>query len=150
MRITENKKAYYNYKISETFEAGLVLSGPEVKSVKKSSIDLKGAYITVNKKMEAYLINTYIAPYKPAKTHQKDYEPHQPRKLLLNKKQLRFLAGKQNEKGTTILPLKVFTKNRFIKLEIGIGTGKKKYDKREDVKKRDFDRKKRSLIKNLT
>ena len=135
MKIIENKKAYHNYKISNTFEAGLVLSGPEVKSVKKGSVDLKGAYISIDENREAYLINTYIAPYKPAKIYQLKYNPHQPRKLLLNKKQLNFLAGKQKEKGISVLPLKIYLKNRLIKLEIGVGTGKKKYDKREDIKK---------------
>ena len=77
MQIIQNKKAYYDYKISDTFEAGLMLSGPEVKSVKKSSVDLKGSYISVNENMEAYLINAYIAPYKPARIMQKKYNPHQ-------------------------------------------------------------------------
>ncbi len=146
MQIIQNKKAYYDYKISDTFEAGLMLSGPEVKSVKKSSVDLKGSYISVNENMEAYLINAYIAPYKPARIMQKKYNPHQSRKLLLNKKQLRFLIGKQKEKKITIMPLQVYVKNNLIKLEIGIGIGKKKFDKREDIKKRDFDRRKRRMI----
>ncbi|MBU4360383.1 SsrA-binding protein SmpB [Patescibacteria group bacterium] len=146
MKIIDNKKAYYNYKISDIYEAGLVLSGPEVKSIKKGSIDLKGAYISVDENMEAYLINTYIAPYKPAKIYQIKYNPYQPRKLLLNKKQSRFLFGKQKEKGVSILPLKIYIKDRLIKLEIGIGTGKKKYDKREHIKKRDFERRKRKSL----
>jgi len=150
MRIIQNKKAYHNYKISNNIEAGLILSGPEVKSIKKGSIDLKGSYIIIDKNLEPYLINTYIAPYKPAKTYQINYNPNQSRKLLLNKKQLRFLVGKQKENGVSILPLKIYVKNNFIKLEIGIGIGKKKYDKREDIKKRDFERRKRGLIKNLT
>lgn len=146
MEIVKNKRTYHDYKISETFEAGLVLSGPEVKSIKKGSISLKGAYISIDQNMEAYLVNAHIAAYKPAKTHQKEYNPEQPRKLLLNKKQLSSLVGKQREKGISILPLRIYVKNRLIKLEIGIGTGKKKYDKREDIKKRDFERRKKKLM----
>jgi SsrA-binding protein len=146
MEITKNKRAYHDYKISDTFEAGLVLSGPEVKSIKKGSVNLKGAYISLDQNMEAYLVNTHVAAYKPAKTHQKDYDPHQPRKLLLNKKQISSLVGKQREKNISILPLRIYIKNRLIKLEIGIGTGKKKYDKREDVKKRDFERRKKKIM----
>ncbi|MFC1622395.1 SsrA-binding protein SmpB [Patescibacteria group bacterium] len=146
--ITTNKSAYHNYTISKTFEAGLVLSGSEVKSIKKGQIDLKGAYITLNKNMEAFLINSYVAHYKPAKQEQIKYNPHQNRKILLTKKELRYLIGKSREKGVAILPLKIFVKNRLIKMEIGVGKGKKKFDKREDIKKRDFDRRKmRSLRK---
>ncbi len=145
MKIIKNKKAYYDYKISDTYEAGLVLSGPEVKSIKKGSVDLKGAYISIDENMEAWLEKIYISPYKPARAIQKKYNPHQSRKLLLNKKQLRFLVGKQKEKGISILPLKIYIKNRLIKLEIGVGAGKKKFDKREDIKKRDFERKKKRL-----
>ncbi len=146
MPITENKKAYHNYKISDTLEAGLVLSGPEVKSVKKGQINLKGSYISLDGRGEAWLVNAYVAPYKPAKTVQKNYNPHQARKLLLKKKELSFLIGKQKEKGTTLIPLKVYLKNRLIKLEIGIAHGKKKYDKREEIKKRDFTKRKRRLL----
>ena len=144
MQIIQNKKAYYNYKISDTFEAGLILSGPEVKAVKKGSLDFKGSYVIIDNNLEAWLTNFYIAPYKSAGAFQKNYNSRQPRKLLLNKKQLRFLIGKQ--KGSIIVPLQVYTKNNLIKLEIGIGTGKKKYDKREDIKKRDFERRKRKIL----
>jgi SsrA-binding protein len=147
MSLSLNKKATHDYKISETFEAGLVLSGAEVKSAKKGQIDLKGAYISLDDNMEAWLVNAYIAPYKPAKATQKNYNPHQNRKLLLNKKELQRIFGKQKEKGVSILPLKVFIKNHLIKIEIGIGTGKKKYDKREDIKKRDFDRRKQRMTR---
>ena len=143
----KNKLAYFNYKISKTFEAGLVLSGPEVKSVKKAQIDLKGSYISLDKNMEAWLVNSYVASYKPAKSVQTDYNPHQNRKLLLNKKEIRFLAGKSKEAGVSIVPLRVIVKNHIIKLEIGVGKGKKKHDKREDIKKRDFQRNKQRALK---
>ena len=147
MIISKNKLAYFDYKISKTFEAGLILSGPEVKSVKKAQIDLKGSYITIDKNMEAWLINSYIAPYKPAKSVQDKYNTNQDRKLLLTKKELKFLFGKSKEAGISILPLKVFVKNRMIKLEIGVGVGKKKHDKREDKKKKDFKKSKQIALK---
>lgn len=146
MTITTNKTAYYNYTISDTFEAGLVLSGPEVKSVKKGQIDLKGAYVTVDPQLEAWLLNASIAPYGPARSMQKKYDLQQNRKLLLTKKELKYLLGKQKEPGVSLMPLKVFLKNRLIKIEIGVGKGKKKYDKREIIKKRDFDRRKRRAL----
>jgi len=148
MIITTNKKALHNYNISKTFEAGLVLSGPEVKSAKAGQIDLKGSYVSVDENLEAWLINSYIAPYKPARTAQKKYNPHSNRKLLLTQKELRFLVGKQNERSTTLVPLEVFIKNRLLKIKIGVGTGKKKFDKREDIKKRDFVRKKARSLRN--
>jgi len=122
------------------------LSGPEVKSVKKGQLDLKGTYVEVDGKGEAWLTNAYVAPYKPARLAQKNYNPNQPRKLLLTKKEIRFLIGKQKEKGFSIIPLEVYLKNSFIKIKIGIGRGKKKYDKREALKKRDFERKKQRLV----
>ena len=124
----------------------MVLSGPEVKSVKKGQLDLKGAYASVDANSEVWLVNAYIASYKPARLAQKNYNPNQPRKLLLTKKEIRFLIGKQKEKGFSIIPLEIYLKNSFIKIKIGIGRGKKKYDKREALKKRDFERKKQRLV----
>jgi len=147
MAIIQNKSARHNFQILDTFEAGLVLSGPEVKSIKKGQIDLKGAYVEIDNNSQAWLVNSYVAPYKPAKSAQKKYNPHQSRRLLLTKKEFRQLIGKQKEKGISIIPLRVFIKNRLIKLEIATARGKKKYDKREDIKKRDFERRKRRLIK---
>jgi len=146
MKLAENKKIYHDYEISNTLEAGLVLSGPEVKSAKLGQIDLKGAYVEIDQNMESWLINSYIAPYKPAKTSQKNYKPHAPRKLLLKKKELRSLLGKQKEKGTSIVPLEIFLKKRLVKIKIGIGRGKKKHDKRETIKKRDFEKRKKKIM----
>jgi SsrA-binding protein len=146
MVLAKNKKINHDYKISEKFEAGLVLSGPEVKSCKKGSIDMKGSYIAVDNNSEAWLTGCYVAPYKPAQKVQTGYDPYQKRKLLLKKKEINFLMGKEKESGTSVLPLTFLLRNNFIKLEIGIGQGKKKYDKREDIKKRDFERRKRKLF----
>ncbi len=145
--LAENKKVIHNYQILEKYEAGLVLSGPEVKSVKKGQINLKGSYITISPNQEAWLINAHIAPYPPAKREQKDYNPLRKRKILLHKKEIISLLGKSKQKGLTILPLKVYTKHGFVKIEIGLAKGKKKYDKRELIKKRETERKIRRALR---
>jgi len=150
--IAENKKAFFNYQILEKWQAGLKLDGFEVKSVKAGQIDLKGSYISlkpgkINSSPEAWLISAHIAKYKKAGYGAKDYDPLRPRKLLLNKRELNSLAGKIKQKGLTILPLNVYTSQGLVKLEIGLGQGKKKYDKREALKKKDFDLRKSRLVK---
>jgi len=145
--LAENKKVIHNYQILEKYEAGLVLSGPGVKSVKKGQINLKGSYITISPNQEAWLINAHIAPYPPAKREQKDYNPLRKRKILLHKKEIISLLGKSKQKGLTILPLKVYTKHGFVKIEIGLAKGKKKYDKRELIKKRETERKIRRALR---
>ncbi|MFH1838237.1 MAG: SsrA-binding protein SmpB [Candidatus Kuenenbacteria bacterium] len=155
MSIAINKHAYHNYQILETYEAGIILTGPEVKSVKKGQINLKGSYVsldfkTLNKPIPSiWLTNCHISPYAPAAGIQKKYQPTQPRKLLLNKKEINSLIGKLKTPGLTLLPIKVFTKGKIIKLEIGLGKGKKKYDKREDIKKRETKRKIERAMKNF-
>lgn len=134
----ENDKAYFNYNIIQKYEAGLVLTGIEVKSIKTGKITIKGSYITI-KDNEAYLTGATIPPYQPNNTP-KDYDPQRSRKLLLEKKEINELIGKSKESGIALVPLKVFDKNARIKLEFGIGKGKKKYDKRETIKKRDTER----------
>ncbi|MFH0972549.1 MAG: SsrA-binding protein SmpB [Patescibacteria group bacterium] len=138
--ITINKRANFDYEIKEKYEAGLVLLGHEVKSVKTGHINLKGSYVTVKqndkKKLpELYLISAHISLYKHAGMI-KDYNPTRPRKLLLKKKEIQHLIGKKQEQGLTLVPLKIYTKHGFIKLEFGIGKGKKKVDKREAIKKK--------------
>jgi SsrA-binding protein len=139
-----NKAAYYGFTILKTFEAGLVLTGAEVKSMKKGRANLKGSYIIFEpsksgKDEEAFLVNTHISRYAPA-GKQPDYDPDRPRKLLLNKKELRMLRGKANEKGLTILPLKVYTNRGFLKLTIGVAKGKSQRDKREAIKGKEIAR----------
>jgi len=143
--ITINKQAHHDYSVSDIFEAGLILSGPEVKSVKAGGINLKGSYIDIKNDSAAYLVKAHISAYKPASSAQLKYNPDQDRKLLLNKKELKHLFGKSKESGVSIIPLKVYLKHGLVKLEIGVGKGKKKYDKREDIKKRDFARRKQQL-----
>lgn len=133
-----NKRAKYDYNILETFEAGLMIKGYEVKSIKSGRISLKGAYVII-KNDEAYLINANIPPYQPKNTPG-DYNPDRNRKLLLHKKEIKHLIGKSKEKGLTLVPIRVYTKKGKLKLEFGIGKGKKKMDKREKIKKRETER----------
>lgn len=145
--ITSNKRVFHDYKILKKYEAGLVLTGAEVKSVKNSKIILKGSYVKINSRLEAYLINCHIAPYPPAKELSKKYDPLRPKKLLLNKKEIDFLSSRQKEKGLTVLPLSVYTKGGYIKLEIGIGQGQKKYEKREELKKQELKKRLRKRLR---
>lgn len=137
--LATNPRAKFDYHILETFEAGIVLFGQEVKSVKKRQMSLKGAYVTIRNK-EAQLINALISPYQPKNTPT-DYEPLRTRKLLLHKKEIRSLIGKIKQKGLTLVPLRIYTKHNRIKLEFGLGQGKRKIDKREKIKKREAQRK---------
>jgi len=132
--LSENKKAYFDYTILEKIEAGLALIGQEVKSIKTGRINLAGSYVTLNNN-ELFLVGAHIPPYQP-KNSPPDYLPERPRKLLLKKSEIKYLIGKTKEKGLTLVPLKVYTKKAKIKLEFGIGKGKKKTDKREIIKKR--------------
>ena len=139
-----NKKARFDYEILETFEAGLVLTGPEVKATRNKQIKLAGSFVTFHDEA-AYLLNTHISKYKYSTL--KDYEPERSRKILLNKKQIAYLTGKMQEKGLTIVPLSVYTKGRKIKVEIGIGRGKKQYDKKRVLKERQEGRDMRRALK---
>jgi len=141
----ENKKAYFNYQILEKFEAGIVLAGYEVKSIKSGRINLAGSYVII-KNEEAYLINASIPPYQP-KNVPPEYDPSRQRKLLLKKKEIKYLIGKTRQKGLTLVPLKMYTKKREVKLEFGVAKGKKKADKRELIKKREVKREIRKALK---
>lgn len=134
MIFAENKKAYFNYEILETFEAGIVLNGQEVKSIKSGRISLTGAYVVI-KDGELYLVNANVAPYQP-KNVPSDYDPTRARKLLLKKSEIKYLIGKSKQKGLTLVPLKVYSKRGRVKLEFGIGRGRKKVSKKELLKKR--------------
>ncbi len=143
--IAVNKYAKFSYDLLENFEAGIVLSGQETKSVKMGQINLKGSYVSV-KNGEIYLINAHISPYKHA-GKLPDYDPVSPRKLLLRKKEIRYLIGKIQEKGLTLVPIKVYTEHNRVKLEIALAKGKKLIDKRETIKKREQDRNIRRMLK---
>ena len=137
--LTENKKAYFDYEILETFEAGLVLEAHEAKSSKTGPAALNRAYALL-RGYEGYILGMHIPPYQTANTPS-NYVPDRTRKLLLTKKEISYLTGKTAEKGLTLLPLKVYTKHGLCKLLLGLGKGKKKTDKRETIKARESKRK---------
>ena len=136
--VARNKRAAFDYAIEEMFEAGIVLTGAETKSIKAGHIQLKGAFVSIYKG-EASLKQAYIAPYKPAGNNE-SYDPYRTRKLLLHRSELRRLIGKQQEAGLTLLPISVYIKRNLVKLQVGLGRGKKKFEKRESIKKRALDR----------
>ena len=133
----ENRKARFDYEVLEKFEAGIELVGAEVKSVRGGQISLEGSFVIV-RGGEAFLINANVPPYQPANAP-KDYEPLRNRKLLLTKKEIGELEISGKNKSLTIVPISVYNKGRKIKVEIALAKGKKKFDKRESVKKRETD-----------
>ncbi|MBI4215311.1 MAG: SsrA-binding protein SmpB [Parcubacteria group bacterium] len=141
-----NKKATFDYEILETYEAGIVLQGQEVKSAKLGQISLKGAFVTF-KQGELYLTNCHISQYQMA-GKLAGYDPIRPRKLLVRKRELMSLIGKTQQKGLTLIPLKLYTKHSLIKLEFALAKGKKKIDKRETIKRRETDREIRRQFRN--
>lgn len=134
----QNRKAHFNYEILETFEAGLVLYGHEVKSIRAGKGKLDGAYAII-RGGEAYLVGASITPFQVANTP-KRYQPDRPRKLLLSKKQLALFEQQTDKAGLTVVALKFYNAGRNIKVEIALARGKKKHDKREFIKARDTKR----------
>lgn len=143
--LIENRKARFNYEILETFEAGIELLGFEVKAVKGKQGSLDGSYVTL-RGSEAFLMNANIPPYQPKNTPD-SYDPKRIRRLLLTKKEIRELVGTERQKGLTIVPLEMYNKGRTIKVRLGLVRGKKKFDKRETIKKRETDREIRRTLK---
>lgn len=137
--LAKNKEAYFDYSIEHELEAGIVLAGHEVKSVKIGTISLKGAHVTIRGN-EAVLVNAHISPYKYA-GELKGYDPTRSRKLLLNRKEISGLIGKYRQQGMAVVPLEVYEKRGLVKVKLGIGRGKKKFDKRETIKRREDKRK---------
>lgn len=138
--ITQNKKINHLYKIKQTFQAGIVLFGDEVKAIKTQKINLQGSYIKI-KNNQAYLTNIKIPLYKKSNINTIKHEQNRDIKILLSKKEIIKLKTFVDQKTYTIIPTKVYLKNNLIKIEIAIACGKKKYDKREYLKKRDLKRK---------
>lgn len=137
--IANNPISRYSYELLDRYEAGLVLSGAEVKSAKGGRLRLKGSYATIDGG-EAWLVGCYIAPYAPASGHQRGYDPEQRRKLLLHRRELRELIGKSKQQGLTIIPTSVYTSRRLIKVSLALAKGKTQIDKRETIRKRDVAR----------
>ncbi|MCH7558654.1 MAG: SsrA-binding protein SmpB [Planctomycetes bacterium] len=142
-----NKKAYADYTISKSFEAGIVLTGNEVKSVRTGGIDLTGAFVIIRGE-EAYIVNATIAPYQPQNIPEK-YEKDRTLKLLMHKREITEIMGSLQQKGLTILPLRMYNKGAKIKVEIAIARGKRTYEKREKIKKRETQRDIERTMKNL-
>ena len=136
--LADNRRATYDYKILEKYEAGLVLTGPEVKSAKSGRINLQGAYI-IPKGRELWLTGCHISPYAPAGVLP-GYDPTRDRKLLLKRSELDYLVGRAGEKGLTLVPVSVYTSHMLVKLGLGLGRGKTQHDKRAAIRKRETTR----------
>jgi SsrA-binding protein len=135
--VAQNKKAYHDYSIEDTFEAGMQLVGTEVKSLRDGKANLKDSYVLI-KGTQVFLFNCHISPY----THGniQNHDPLRTRKLLLHRKEIERLTGKIQQKGYSLIPLKIYFKGPFAKVEIGLGKGKKEYEKRETIKEREAKR----------
>lgn len=142
--IASNRKAYADYDILEKYEAGMVLTGSEVKSVRDGNINLKDSYAQI-KGEEILIVNSHISPYTQA--NQFNHEPTRARKLLLHKREIQRLMGKVKEKGLTVVPLRVYFKGKHIKMEIALAKGKKIWGKREEKRRKAVDKEVRSAIK---
>ncbi|EKM0361023.1 SsrA-binding protein SmpB [Listeria innocua] len=132
--VAQNKKARHDYAIEETFEAGIVLQGTEIKSVRNARVNLKDSYARIDKG-EIFLHNMHISPYEQGNRY--NHDPLRTRKLLLHKKQISRLIGETKESGYSIVPLKMYIKDGYAKVLIGVARGKKKYDKRQDLKQKE-------------
>lgn len=146
MSLVENKKARFNYDILEEYEAGLELLGHEVKSLRAGQGKIEGAHIIV-RGGEAFVVGMVISPYQPANTS-KEYDPNRSRKLLLTKKEIADIAAAEGQKGLTIVPLSVYSKAGKLKMRVAIARGRKRFDKRAALKKRDTEREMRRTLKN--
>ncbi len=144
--LAKNRRATFDYDLIKKYEAGLVLKGIEVKSIKSGHASLKGSFVTIHNN-ELFLTNANIPPYKFA-GNPKDYEPTASRKLLLHKKEIKYLLGKSKTEGLTMVPLSLYTTRNRIKLEFALAKGKKKFDKRETLKKQTAQREMDRRMKN--
>ncbi len=145
--LIKNKKSRFNYELKDTFEAGIVLEGFEVKSLKNNRGSLLGSYVII-RGGEAFLVEAEIPPFQLANAPS-DYNPRRPRKLLLKKKEIAKLAEFEKNKSLTLIPISLYNKGRNIKLEFAVAVGKKKSDKREAIKSREADREINRTLKNL-
>ena len=143
--VTVNRKVKFDYLVLETFEAGLVLTGSEVKSLRNGNCQLKDSYV-VFRKQEPYIQNAYISPYRPASDH--NHDPERRRKLLLHSYELKKLIGQLHQKGLSCVPLEIYFKRGKAKVKLALVRGKKKGDKREAVKRKEMDRSARRAMKH--
>jgi SsrA-binding protein len=140
-----NKRARFDYELIEHYEGGLALTGAEVKAAKKGSIDMKGAFLSIVRN-ELWVKNLYIGKYAPA-GKQEGYREKRDRKVLVHRREIKTLLGKKKAQGLTIVPIRVYMKGNLVKLEFAVARGKRKYEKRADIKKRDLDRHAREEMK---
>lgn len=142
--VAENRKAFHDYHILETFEAGVALMGTEVKAIREGRVNLRDSFGRVEQG-EIFVLNIHISPY----SHRgyAEHEPLRKRKLLLHKIEIRKLIGKTTERGMTLIPLRLYFKNGRVKIALGLAKGKKEYDRRETIKRRETDRETRAAIK---
>ena len=144
--IAKNPTAYHNYSITEKYEAGIVLTGTEIKSIRNGKVNIKDTYVVI-KNGEVWVLGMHISPYEQGNIFNKD--PLRDRKLLLNKREINKLYGMIKTKGISIIPLSMYFKGNKVKVEIGIGKGKKLYDKRDDMAKKDAEMSIRRSIKEF-
>ena len=144
--IAKNPTAYHNYTIQSTIEAGIVLTGTEIKSIRNGKVNIKDTYVNI-KNGEAFIYGMHISPYEFGNIYNKD--PLRTRKLLLNKSEINKLFGQIQTKGISLVPIKLYFKTNKVKLEIGIGKGKKLFDKREDIAKKDAEMKIKRALKSF-
>ena len=142
--VATNRKAYHDYHIQDSIEAGITLTGTEIKSIRTGRINLRDAFVRPAKD-ELWLLNAHIARYEPGSYL--SHEPTRPRKLLLHRKQIDNLISKVQEKGFTLVPLKLYIKNDIAKVEVALAKGKRQYDKREAITRRETERELRRVIK---
>ena len=142
--IAKNPVAYHNYTITDTLEAGIVLTGTEIKSIRNGKVNLKDTYVNI-KNGEALIYGMHVSPYEHGNIYNQD--PLRTRKLLLTKREINKLYGTIQQKGFSLIPTKLYFKNNLVKLELGVGKGKKLYDKREDMAKKDAERKIQRALK---
>ncbi|GAA0327183.1 SsrA-binding protein SmpB [Bacillus carboniphilus] len=135
--IAQNKKAYHDFFIEETYEAGLVLQGTEIKSIRAGKVNLKDSYARIHN-AEVFLYGMHVSPYEQGNRY--NHDPLRTRKLLLNKREINKLIGETKESGYSLVPVKLYLKNGYAKVLIGLAKGKKKYDKREDLKRKEAKR----------
>lgn len=135
--VAKNPTAYHNYTIENKLEAGIVLSGTEIKSIRSGKVNMKDSYAII-KNGEVFIVGMHISPYEHGNIFNKD--PLRNRKLLLNKKEINKLIGLTKQKGYSLVPISMYFKGSFVKIELGIGKGKKLYDKRQDIAKKDAER----------
>lgn len=143
--ISENRKARHDYTILETFEAGIALTGTEVKSLRAGKANLKDSYAQITKSAEIFLYNLHISPYDHGNIF--NHEPLRSRRLLLHRSEINKLLGKVKEKGLSLVPLKLYFKRGLVKVELALAVGKKLYDKRQDMAKRDAKREMERVLK---